>query len=165
MESRFEKLYSAEETASLKKKALGWTLAAVFTGAAALLICVIFCVSAYITESRELFPATVITSIAGGFAVITIVHFPLADVRAAIKHSEAMLEGEAETVEGRFTVTNERLFVRKGVGMVRVKVEGNELVRSVQIWDRKKELFDGSAIRVRTVYGFITEYEVTHEDI
>ena len=165
MESKFEKLYSAEETAFLKRKALRWTLAAVITGAAALLLCILFCVSAYKTESRELFPATVITSIAGGFAVITIIHFPLADVRAAVKHSEAMLEGDAETVEGRFTLTNERLFVRKGVGMVRVKVDGNDLVSSVQIWDKKKKLFDGSALRVKTVYGFITEYEVTHEDI
>ena len=86
-------------------------------------------------------------------------------IKAAIKHTKAMLEGSPEEVGGSFAVTEERLFIRKGVPIVRVRVTGNDLVSSLQIYDKKAGLLPGSAGRVRTVYGFITAYEEEHESI
>lgn len=164
MEDDFVSLYSEKDITLLKKRLGIWTAVCVIIGAAALAVCVSFAVSAYFTETRELFIPTVLVSVFGGFSVITVYRFVIEDIRAAIKHTEAMLKGEAEIVAGSFTVTGEKLFIRKGVPIVRVKVAGNELVSSLQIYDKKAALLDGSAERVATVYGFVTAYG-KHEDI
>lgn len=161
METESIKLYSAEEARAVKKKRIVWNAVSFLVLAAALSLCAAFCASAYKTETFEMLPYAIVSSIAGGFVYLTLRIFVVADLKAAAEHIEAILTGEAETVDGSFELTDERLFIKKGVAMTKVTVSDNDRVRSLQIYDKKKKLFDaGRAVRVKAVYGFITEYEV-----
>ena len=103
---------------------------------------------------------TICASTIGGWIVISVVHFAIDEVRRAIAHTKAVLEGERMAVDGRFTLTNERLIVKRGVSMLRVDVSGVPRLDSLQLYDKKKALFNAEkATRVYSVHGFVTAYE------
>ncbi|MBO4384062.1 MAG: hypothetical protein J5854_01410 [Clostridia bacterium] len=161
METRIIELYSAGEAADLKKKRIVWNAVSFLVLAITLSVCAVFCASAYRTETFEKLPYAIAASIAGSFVYLTLRIFVVSDIKAASDHVDAILKGEAETVTGRFTLTKERLFIKKGVAMTKVGVSGQERISSLQIYDKKKKLFDAEkAVSVKVVFGFITAYEV-----
>ncbi|MCR5611981.1 MAG: hypothetical protein K6F68_09175 [Clostridiales bacterium] len=160
MDTKIIELYSEEEETVYRKKRIVWNVVSFLVLAAALTVCVFFCVSAYRAETFDTLPYVIFTSIAGWTVYLTIRIFVIADLKAAVKHIEAIRKGEAEIVTGRFSLTKERLYIKKGIAMTKVNVSGNDKVTSLQIFDKKKKLFDADkAVSVKVVFGFITAYE------
>lgn len=160
MERKLIELYSEKELASYKKKRIVWNVVSFLVLAAALSLCVVFCVSAYRTETFKMLPYAIFTSIAGWSVYLTLRIFVIADIKAAADHIEAIIKGDPETVTGRFELTKERLYIKKGVVMTKVDVTENPKTTSLQLFDKKKKLFDAEkAVSVRVVFGFITAYE------
>ena len=166
MGSGFKELYSKKDIETLKKRMGVWIGAACAVGGAALFACVFLCAVAARAHSNLLLPIMICISTVGGWIVITLYRFVIVEYRNALKHVRAMLEGgETETVSGRFTLTKDRLFIKNGVAIVRVAVEGEDSASSVRIYDKKKKLIPASfSGRAKTVYGFITAYEVSDDN-
>ena len=165
MKNGFTELYSEQELPLLKRRERIFTAAAIASLAVSVAVCAVICALAERAHDPVLLPIVIAVSILGGWTAITLWRFPALGYRHAYKHAKAMLEPESdsdtETVEGSFEITKDRLFIIGGVAMVRVNVGGNDSVRSLQIWDKKKKLLDPRASRVRVVHGFITAYEIT----
>ncbi len=161
MEKDFCELYSEKELPLLKKKERIFTAAAAAAAVLSFIACAVVCALAGRAHDPKLLPIVIIVSTLGGWTAITLWRFPALAYRHAYKHTAAMLGDKeaAETVEGVFELTKDRLFIIGGVAMVRVKVSGNDSVRSLQIYDKKKKLFDPNASRVKAVDGFIVAFE------
>lgn len=164
MEEGFVKLYSRDELPRLKRKVRALIAAAAAVSAAAVLAVALLAVSAGRTLSIAAMPWAIAVSILGGFIVITLLHFPISDTRAEIKHIEAILaeteNGGASTVAGQFRLTGEMLLVRKGVVQLFVSTSEDDKPGSLRLLRSRKALFPAErAVRVKTVYGYITEYE------
>lgn len=160
MEKTVIELYNERELDALGKKLLRLRVIAAAVGLIALGFCVYFCATANSANAKMHYIYTVIASVLGGWAVISLRCFAINDVKAALRHVKTMLEGESETLFGSFTPTGERLFVKNGVAIRPVRCESEGRTQLLQLYDKKAELFDAGASRVRTVYGFITAYEV-----
>lgn len=155
------KLYDISEIPVLRKKEIIWTAAAIGALVLSTAVCAVICAFAGKAHDPRLLPIVIAIATVGGWTAITFWRFLALGFRHARKHTEAMLDPktEPEIVEGKFELTRERLFIIGGVAMVKVKVSGNDLVRSLQIYDRKKKLLRPTATRVKAVHGFITEFE------
>lgn len=165
MERHVIELYSADDIPRLKKKERRYTAAAVIFGVLTLAVCVLFCILSRTYDQKRMLLYTICSSTIGGWVVISLAHFAVAEVRRAIAHTKAVLEGERNAVDGKFTLTNERLLVKRGVSMVRVDVAGAPRVASLQLYDKKKALFNAAkAVRAYSVHGFIAAYEEGEED-
>lgn len=165
MERNLIELYSTDDIPRLKKKERLYTAAAVAVGLLTLAVCVFFCILSRTHDPKKMLLYSICASTIGGWIVISVVHFAIDEVRRAIAHTKAVLEGERTAVDGRFTLTNERLIVKRGVSMLRVDVDGVPRLASLQLYDKKRALFSAEkAARVYSVHGFIVAYEEGEDD-
>ena len=164
MKQETVELYHAEELTALSKKQKLWRTAAIIIALITLALCITFCVLTEKNNTARMLISAIITSTVGGWIVITIVHFAMADIKAAEKHIKAVLEGEREAVDGHFTLTDERVRIIKGVSMQKVDVEGADRIPSLQLYSGKVKAFPKELRgRVYAVHGFIAAYEVNDD--
>lgn len=155
MEKQVIELYDERDIAQLTQRRHVWLVVAVAIAAVGLALCITFCFLARTGTVDRMLLSAIITSTVTGWIVISIVHFAIDENRNAQKHIVAMLEGPREVVEGPFTLTKERLRVRRGVSMVRI--DGKQ---SLQVYDKKAALLANRSIaRIYAVYGFAVAYE------
>ncbi|MBO4847971.1 MAG: hypothetical protein J5586_02350 [Clostridia bacterium] len=164
MKKKTVELYSQDDIAAIEKKRRIWIAAAAAAALITLAVCVYFCIRANTLNAERMLLYCIISSVIGGWIVISILRFPVYDLKYAKRHTMAILTGEREEVRGDFTVTDERVRIINGVSMYKVAVDGAERVRSLQLFADKKELFDGSAHSVISVHGFIAAYEAGYEN-
>lgn len=161
MDNCVKELYSEGELRSVRKKL--WLLRgiAVCITLVFIALCVISCVKADRHYPVPALIRTIIISVIGGWAVITLRILAISRTACVAAHIKAVLEAPREEIEGSFTLTNERIFIKNGVPMRKVRVSGKNGGETVQIYDKKAKLFDArNSVKIRTAYGFITEYEV-----
>ena len=165
MEKKTTELYSPDEPALLEKKARGFTALCVVIGALTLAGCIYICTKVDpVNVSRMLIAAFALSTL-GGWIVISIAHFVVGEYKNAAKHCRAILDGEGETVEGRFAVEKEVIRIKHGVAMRTVRQEGAERAETLRIFTKKAKLFDAEkAVSVRKVLGFVAAYEVEDEN-
>ncbi|MBR6006229.1 MAG: hypothetical protein IK064_01230 [Clostridia bacterium] len=165
MDTHITELYSGDDVIILQKKQRLWRIAAIAVAAVTLILCIVFCASSGPRNMMKMLAAAVITSTVGGWIVITIVRFALDELRYAEKHTRAVLEGERESVDGRFELTDDRTLVKRGVAMLRVDAGTESGTHALQIYEKKARRFDAkNAKRVYTVHGFIAAYEAEDEN-
>lgn len=165
MKKRTLELYNESDLRSLRKRIALWVIAAALAGAAALGYCIFNCVRLRPSIANALLIKTIIASTAGGWIVISLVHFVIAELRNGIRHTEAMLAGEREEVCGAFTVSPEKLYIKNGVPLQTVRVDGDGGSSHINIASDKAARF--SQIRTEKVYcvhGFIVACEVDDEN-
>lgn len=159
MDNSIVELYTEKDLAKLKRLRLFFIILASLIGACALGVCVYLCASATVMTAQDMLLKAIIVSVAGGWAVITLRVFVIKELTQGIRHSEAVMKGVRECVTGSFTLTKERTFIKKGITLITVKVEGGNK-RALQLWSSKKRAFKGvKTAKVYTVYGFIAAYE------
>ena len=164
MERKLIELYSPDDIVRLRRRRRTVTAIAAAAALVTLAVCVFFCARTTAKNAGRMLLCAVIASTLGGWVVITLVRFFIDEYKRGEKHVKAILEGEREPVDGKFTLTNERLSVIRGVSMLRIRVEGAPRVASLQLYDKKKKLFDGAkARRVYAVHGFAAAYETEGE--
>lgn len=157
MESERWELYDASEPEKLRNSRRIWIAAAVMIALLGLGVCIALCVLARPETGTAMMIAAIAVSTLTGWIDISISYFAVSELKHIEKHTEAMLKGERKTEEGPFTLTNERLRVKKGVGMVRLDGPRG----SVQVFDGKAKRLQGVTIRsVESVYGFVVACEV-----
>lgn len=161
MDKLVTELYKKEELGALKARKRIWMIFSIAALVIALALCVSFCLRANVLNSSRMLIYCVIASTVGGWIFLTIRIFPISRIKAAIKHTEAMLAGGREFVKGSIRVTDERVFVKNGVPLVRVGSEKG----SLRVWSEKaEELKEAEPEGVYCVYGIITAYEAKHEN-
>lgn len=165
MGKRTIELYSPDEPALLEKKARSFTGVCVLIGALTLAGCIFICTKVDpLNVSRMLIAAFALSTI-GGWAVISIAHFVVAEYKNAAKHVRAILDGEGERTEGRFSADREIIRIKHGVSMLRVSAYGAGGSETLSLYSRKAKRFDAEkAVAVRKVLGFIAAYEVEDEN-
>lgn len=160
MDHQTIELYQKSEFAGLRRKLAIQIAAAALVVAATLCACVLICIRVNASNAAQLLWPCVGVSILGSWIALTIRIFGIDTTRCALKHTEAMLEGERETITGRFFLTDERVRIKNGVSMFRVRHEGPEQTGILQLYDRKRERFNAkAAVSVTAVYGFVVAYE------
>ncbi len=165
MKSRITELYHPEELDELRRKIRRGTVITVLIGLLTLAVCVALCCFVTPKNATTLLLGTVVASTLGGWAVISVSYFGVEEHKNAYKHCEAMLSGERERIDGTYELTDERLRVKRGVAMRRIRVDGVPRVGSVQVYDKKADrLKDVHHGALYTVYGFVTAYEEGHAD-
>ncbi len=166
MENRIVELYDASDLAALKKQRRVWIGVAVAVGVLTLALCILFCLLTRPQNEQTMLWSILITSAVGGWIVITLLHFRIDECKWALAHTEAMLSGEREPVEGSFAYTEEYTRIRKGISMRRVAVSGAPKVPTLEVYEAKVRRFaPEKAVRVYSVYGFITAYEVRDANV
>ncbi len=165
MENKTVWLYSENDLEAVLKKKKGCTFAALALACAGLIVCVFCAFHAKDADALNWFKIAAAVSLLAGWTVITLRVFVIEPLKAAEKHIRTMFGGEYEKVAGSFSLTGERIDIRKGVSMYRVCVDGNEAISSMSIYEKKAKLFDAEkAALVYSVYGFIAGYEEQNED-
>lgn len=153
-------LYGKTHIEALRKKTALWIAIAVGIGVLTLALCVVFCLCTRTANAERMLAYTIAASILGGWTTLTIRIFVIDELLYAKKHTEAMLAGPRERVTGTFTVTKERIRVKRGVAMRKVKADGAPGVASLQLYEKLVKHFPPSGVTaVETVYGFIVAYE------
>lgn len=165
MDNKTVWLYCENDLAAVLKKKKAFAFAALVLACAGLGVCIFCAVHARDAAAMTWFKTAASASVLSGWGVISLRIFALAPLRAAEKHIRTMLAGETEKVAGSFIVTGDRIDIRKGVSMVKVRVCGNEAISSLSLYDKKAKLFNAeNALAAYTVYGFIAGYEERNED-
>ncbi len=153
-------LYGKANIEALRKKTARWIAMAVGIVVLTLALCVGFCVCTRTANAERMLAYTIVTSILGGWTALTIRIFVIDELIYARKHTEAMLTDPRERVSGTFTVTKERVRIKRGVTMRKVKVDGAPGVASLQLYEGLANRFPQTGVTaVETVYGFIVAYE------
>ena len=165
MERPITELYRRDEPMALQRRARAWIVVAALVGVAALAACAGLCALARPSNWRRLLLYTAAVSTLGGWIVITLSHFVIAELKHAQKHVEAVRDGAREPIDGRIVLTDERIRVKNGVAMRRARVEGSEGSRSVQVYEKKAAKLRGvRTARVYATHGFVTAYEADDGD-
>lgn len=160
MNHQMIELYQKSELTELRRKLVFQVAVAAAIAAVTLCVCILICLRVTSYNANQLLAPCIGVSILGSWIVLSIRIFGIDTTRCAIKHTEAMLEGERETITGTFALTGERVRVKNGVTMFRVSHEGSERTGTLQLYDKKRERFDGSRAKaVSVVYGFVVAYE------
>ncbi len=166
MERKIVELYSAAEIDSLRKKRRVWIVVTAVIGALTLGLCIWFCAKTRTQNAPQMLRNTLLTSLIGGWIVITLLHFCVEDCTCAIAHTEAILSGERETVAGTFAYKKEYTRVKRGVTMRSVAVSGAGRTALLQVYDAKEKRFDPARTHlVYSVHGFVVAYEVEDADL
>lgn len=165
MDHKTIELYQKSELAGLRRKLAVQIAALAAVAAVTIGACIVICTKVTANNANHLLGPCVGVSILGSWIALTIRIFGIDTTRCAVKHTEAMLEGDRETVTGEFVLTDEHVQIRNGVSMFRVRHEGPEQTGILQLYDKKKERFDASAaVSVSVVYGFVVAYEEETSD-
>lgn len=160
MERKMIELYQKNELENLRRKLFIQIALLAAVAVLTLAACIAICTKVSAYNAKELLYWCVGISTAGSWIALSIRIFGIDGTRAAIKHTETMLEGERETVTGTFALTNERVRIRNGVSLIRVHCDSPERVGALQLYDKKRERFKTqNAAMVQTVYGFVVAYE------
>ena len=166
MERKIVELYSAAEIDSLRKKRRVWIVVTAVIGALTLGLCIWFCAKTRTQNAPQMLRNTLLTSLIGGWIVITLLHFCVEDCTCAIAHTEAILSGEREPVAGTFAYKKEYTRVKRGVTMRSVPVSGAGRTALLQVYDAKEKRFDPACTHlVYSVHGFVVAYEVEDADL
>lgn len=161
MEKPITELYQKDEPSRLMKRANYWRAAAAFVAVLTLAVCVNFvCTLDRNSFSKKLFSA-VIASTLGGWAVISLLHFGSGDMKNEARHAKAVLGSPRETIEGKLVLTNERVYIKKGVTMRKVLIElDGRPVKSLQLNERKLKLVESrETTKVVSSSGFVAAFE------
>lgn len=163
MEQKTVELYQKDELKKLRRRLIIEITALTAVVVLTLIICILICRKVTLYNAKNLLFWCVGTSVLGSWIALSVRIFAVDGTRCAIRHTEAMLEGERERITGTFVLTDERVRVKNGVSMIRVRHEGLERTGVLQLYDRKRDRFNAShAAAVSVVHGFVVAYE---EDI
>lgn len=166
MKTNIIELYGPDELAREKRRLLVWIVVLVLAAALVLAACIVLCTHVTQRNWQRMLTAVLLTSVLGGWTVLSLRIFVLDQIRFGEKHVAAIEEhrAERERFEGTFTLTNERLLVKNGVSMQRVQSD-NPKAGVLQLYRRKVKRFDAArAAAVYVEFGFITAYEVCDAD-
>ena len=164
MEKRVIELYSKDDIAIIDRKRKGWIAAAIAAAILTLAGCIFFCLRTNTLNAQTMLLYCIICSVLGGWVIISIVRFPIQDLKNAKKHTIAILNGTREEVRGRFTLTDERIRIINGIAMYKVKAEDAGRESSLQLFEGKKKQFSGVETDcVYSVHGFVAAYEADNE--
>ena len=160
MERKTIELYQKNDLRKLRRMLVIQIAALAAVAMVTLAACILICTKVNVYNAKELLYWCVGISVLGSWIALSIRIFGLDGIRCAIKHTDAMLEGEREIITGTFTLTDERVRVRNGVSMIRVRCDSPERVGALQLYEKKKEQFIAHMAKtVYAVYGFVVAYE------
>ncbi|MCR5809218.1 MAG: hypothetical protein K6G56_06605 [Clostridiales bacterium] len=161
MDKQIIELYEKDEPCLLEKRARIWRAVALGVAFLTLTVCVLLVININRFHFNKELAAAIAVCTVGGWTVISLMHFPAGDSHNEARHAKAILEAERETVPGKLTVTDERIYIKKAVTMRKVLVENGEEKKSLWINERKLGAVKG--LETKTVYaanGFVAAVEV-----
>ena len=153
-------LYGPGELSRLERKIrytriLCWTL-----GLAALTACVVLCVKTDSGNADRMELACIGIWTVVGWLVLYLRRFTLAEARFERQHAGMLSQGEAETLRGRVTVTQERLRIVNSIRITIVLLENEEGKRRLKVCSsRARALREaGDVLTLYLVNGYIAGY-------
>ena len=155
-------LYSPEELSRLEKtcktiRALCWAL-----GIAALLGCVTLCLVTTSGNAEKTELACILTWTLAGWIVLYLRRFTLSEARAELRHAEMLVngDGEAETLSGHVTVTDERMRIIGSIRFTVVLLENAEGTRRLKVCSSRAKTLKaaGDELTLTLINGYIAGY-------
>ena len=163
-------LYSPEDPDVLNRKRRAWTAAVCVIAAAALAVCVSFCLRAGAANAARMEAYAVAVSATAGWVCIYLLTFRVAALRREEAHECRMLQGQRETVRGRVTLAARETQIPRSIAVRRVTVEdGERTVRLLAAARRcaalERALGGGAAeLELDAVGGYVTAFRVCDEN-
>ena len=160
-------LYAQKQAQALRLRARCWSVAVFAAVALALVGCIVCCcLSSTATAERMERTAIILSTAAGWFVIfaLTVLVFPN---RYGAQHEENILCGERETVTGVISVEPEVLQIPKSIAICKVVVRSGAFERRLSVRADKVKLlqaYEGQALTLHTVYGYIAFFEEPHEN-
>ena len=153
-----QKLYSPEDLPRLEKKikrerVLIWALAGLTLAACILLACLTNTANA---EKMEL--AAILCSTVGGWLVIYRRLFGLLETRYELQHARYLLETPGDILQGRLSITKERLRIKNSIRIRILTLEDGGQIRRLKVNEnRVKALkeWDGKPVTVSLAGGYV----------
>ena len=168
MDTKVE-LYRPEGPDALRRSRRAWTAAVCVIAAAALAVCVSFCLRVDASNAGRMEAYAVAVSAAAGWVCIYLLAFRVAALRREEAHERRMLQGERETVRGRVTLAARETQIRRSIAVRNVTVGGGErplhLLAAARRCDPLERALDGGAAEMEldVVGGYVAAFRVCHE--
>lgn len=108
-------LYRPEDLERLERKLKRSIRAALLLAAAALALCVFFCLRANTANALRMERMAIAVSTAAGWVVIWLAHHRIAELRRERKHAEMLMTGERSALEGELELSEERMRIRGSI--------------------------------------------------
>lgn len=119
-------LYRPQDPDALKRQYRAWRAAVCAIAAAAVAVCVLFCLRTDAANAARMEASAVAVFSAAGWVIIYLLQFRLAALRHEEAHERRMLAGERETVRGRVTIDARVTQIPRSIAVRRVTVTGGE---------------------------------------
>lgn len=168
METKVE-LYRPEDPDALNRKRRAWTAAVCALAAAALVVCVSFCLRAGAANAARMEAYAAAVSSVAGWVVIYLLAFRVAALRREEEHARRMLQGQRETVRGRASLAARETQIPRSIAVRSVTVEGGERTLHLLAAARRcaaleRALNGGAAeLELDVVGGYVAAFRVCHE--
>ena len=163
---RYVELYSREEIARLQRKIRVWRTALWALSAAALALCVLFCLRTRTGNAARMEAYAVAVFTLCGWFVLYVRRFVIDSSRHALTHAETMLSGERTALTGAVTVSEETVRIKNSIAVRRVYLrqpDGEE--KRLSVSEEKAEALRslGREMTLHTVYNYVAACEVLDE--
>ena len=151
-------LYRPEDLIRLENKCkrergIVWALAGI-----TLALCVLFCCLTDSRSAARMELATVLCSILGGWLVIYRRTFRLKAAGHELEHAQHLLETEHSTLQGRLTVTRERLRIKNSIRIRGLLLENEEGVHRLRVNETQVPVlqrWDGQQVTLRLAGSYV----------
>ena len=119
-------LYRPQDPDALKRQYRAWRAAVCAIAAAAVAVCVLFCLRTDADNAARMEASAVAVFSAAGWVIIYLLQFRLAALRHEEAHERRMLAGERETLRGRVSLDARVTQIPRSIAVRRVTVTGGE---------------------------------------
>ncbi len=159
--------YRQEEADIFDRRAHRWTVAAYVFAILAFLGCIVCCCLSSTATASQMNLITIVLSTLGGWFVIFALTARILPYRRFSQHIRSTLEGERVAHTGIITLEPQVLQIPKSIAICKVVVGSGFRPPRLSIrWDMAKHLkaYNGKALTVYAVHGYIAAFEEAHED-
>ena len=168
--SRKTELYSPSDPERLKKKHDAWLTAVCLIAAAALILCVVFCLLTGTANAMRMELLSVAVFTLAGWVDIYLLTFAVAALNRERDHALRMLSPERETVRGDVELEKKTVRIPRSIAVRAVTVTGEGRPRRLYVnagrcGALEQALGDGKRVcELDVVGGYVAAFEVCHED-
>lgn len=157
--SKRNDLFDSVSFARLKRKRNVCVTAAALIGGLALLCCVLLCVFTRTGNARSMEVSAILTSTVGGWIVLSLLMFPVADAGHELRHAAMLREGPEETVRGALALEPGTMRIKGSIRFRSGRVRTEDGERRVKVCaSAAAALPQGRELTFTVVNGYIAAW-------
>ena len=127
--------------------------------------CVTLCFHVRPNNTKQILVTVILLSTLAGWCMILLINLGYLPAIAEARHIEHLNKGTETEYAGRISINKKQFKIPRSVNVNKVKVTEGEVSHSLSVNARKLRLLppDGTRVRLKSMHGFITAFEVSNE--